>query len=83
MVAVYDLECASGDEGLNTAVGLDTPGGSTKTVLLLGLPDDIDTVPGIALPALSFSVNVVGLTVDSCTGSLNVAVMVDNKGTVV
>jgi hypothetical protein len=75
MVAVYNLEGASGDEGLNT------------TVSMLGFGGDCDcgivTVPRIALPALSFSVNVVGLTVDPCTGSLNVATMLDDSGTFV
>jgi hypothetical protein len=77
MVAVYNMEGASGDEGLNT------------TVSMLGLGVDCDgdcgivTVPGIAFPALSFSVNVEVLTVDFCNGSLNVAIMGDDNGTFV
>ena len=75
MVAVYNLEGASGDEGLNTTVSMLGLGGDGDC--------DIVTVPGIALPSLSFSVNVEVLTVDFIIGSLNVAIMGDDNGTFV
>ena len=69
MVAEYDLEIASRDEGVNIAV--------------FGERGLIATIPRILLPALSFSVNVERVIVDGCTGSLKVAVMEDDKGTFV
>ena len=47
------------------------------------LPSPLHFTPVILLPALSFSMNVVGLTVEACPTSLKVTVMTEVTGTFV